>query len=290
MRFQLNGMIVASAFLLAMGTATIPSFAASGRDTAKLPIGVQMYSLRNDGTFEDQLKAVDAAGITAIEIYGSTDLTAQQYKKMLDDKGLTVTSAHVSLDTLRGDMQSVVDFNKTIGNHVLVMPYIGLDQRPADETGWQAFGIELAGLADALDAQGMQFVYHNHNFEMVEYNGRTALEILMDAAGPKVMLELDVSWAQRAGQNPSALLTKFKDRLFAIHAKDNGTAGDPNSGASGFVSVGSGTVNWMEVLPAAYSGGVKWYIIEHDNAKDTAASIKASAAYLTDHIPAGATR
>ncbi|WP_165790749.1 hypothetical protein [Pleomorphomonas carboxyditropha] len=50
---------------------------------------------------------------------------------------------------------------------------------------------------------------------------------------------------------------------------------------------------WTKVLPAANAAGAKWYIIEQDDPNaptDAAASIKASASYPMDHVPAGTTR
>ncbi|MET3599758.1 sugar phosphate isomerase/epimerase family protein [Martelella mangrovi] len=292
MKFSFSGMLCATAVAVTVGLAGGPVLADSGRSTADLPVAAQMYSLRNFGTLDEQLAAVEAAGVTAVETFGSTDdLSADDYKTELDQYNIAVISHHSSLDALRsGDIQSMIDFEKALGNDTIVLPYVAPDLRPTDEAGWQALGIELAGYAKEFAAQDMQFAYHNHNFEMVEYNGRTALEILLDAAGPGVKLELDVAWAQRGGQNPADLLEKFQGRVFAIHAKDNGAAGDPNTGGSGFVSIGDGTMNWTEVLPAADAAGVEWYIIEHDNAKDIATSLKTSATYLNAHVPADAAR
>lgn len=290
----LSRILFASVFVLSAGVLAGSVMAQSARETGKLPIAVQMYTMRDAGPLEDQLKAVNAAGLTAVETFGTMgDLSAPDLKKALDEHGLKVTSHHSSLADLRGNIQAVIDYAKGIGDDTIVLPYLAPELRPVDEAGWQALGIELAGYADIIEAQGLTFAYHNHNFEMVEFDGRTALEILLDAAGPKVKLELDIAWAQRGGQDPAALLAKFKGRLFAIHAKDNAGIGDTKAGSMGFISVGSGIVPWTKVLPAADAAGAKWYIIEQDDPKDpaeAAASIKASAGYLTDHVPVGATR
>lgn len=294
MTTRLSRILLAS--VLAVSTSVLAGLAmAEGmRETGKLPIALQMYTMRNAGPLEDQLKAVNAAGLTAVETFGKIgDLSAPDLKKALDSHGLKVTSHHSSLADLRANVQAVIDYAKGLGDDTIVMPYLPPDLRPASPAGWQALGIELAGYADALEAQGMHLIYHNHNFEMVKFGDKTALEILMDAAGPKVKLELDLAWAQRGGQDPAELLGKFKGRLFSVHAKDNAGIGDTKAGSMGFISVGSGIIDWAKVLPAANDAGAKWYIIEQDDPKDpadAAASIKASAGYLTDHVPVGATR
>lgn len=290
----LSRILLASLLAVSTGVLAGSAMAQTVRETGKLPIAIQMYTMRNAGPLEDQLKAVNAAGLTAVETFGTLgDLSAADLKKTLDAHGLKVTSHHTSIADLRTNIKAVIDYAKGIGDDTIVMPYLAPDLRPVDAAGWQALGIELAGYADVLDAQGLHLVYHNHNFEMVEFDGRTALEILLDAAGPKVKLELDLAWAQRGGQDPAVLLGKFKGRLFSVHAKDNAGIGDTKAGSMGFISVGSGLVNWSKVLPAADAAGAKWYIIEQDDPKDpadAAASIKASATYLTGHVPVGATR
>ena len=294
MTFRLSRILFASVLALSAGVLAGSALAQSARETGKLPIALQMYTMRDAGPLEDQLKAVNAAGLTAVETFGKIgDLSAPDLKKTLDAHGLKVTSHHSSLADLRSNIQAVIDYAKGIGDDTIVLPYLAPQLRPVDKAGWQALGIELAGYADVLESQGLTFVYHNHNFEMVELDGRTALEILMDAAGPKVKLELDIAWAQRGGQDPAEFLGKFKGRLFSVHTKDNAGIGDTKAGSMGFISVGSGIVDWAKVLPAANDAGAKWYIIEQDDPKDpadAAASIKASAAYLTDHLPVGATR
>lgn len=292
MKLALSSLAGVAVLALSVGFSALPASAESGRVSAELPIAAQMYSLRNFGTLDEQLAAIEAAGVTAVETFGSTDdLSPDDFKAELAKHNIAVISHHTSLATLRsGDFQAMIDFEKAIGNNVIVLPSLALDVRPSDEEGWQALGIELAGYGKAFAAQDMEFVYHNHNFEMVEYNGRTALEILMEAAGPDVKLELDVAWAQRGGQDPAALLDTFSGQVFAIHAKDNALAGDPDTGGSGFVSVGNGSINWVEVLPAADDAGAEWYIIEHDNAKDIATSLKTSSAYLTKQLPADVER
>jgi len=294
MTFRLSRILFASVLALSTGVLAGSALADGTRETGKLPIALQIYTMRNAGPLEDQLKAVNAAGLTAVETFGKIgDLSAPDLKKTLDAHGLKVTSHHSSLADLRANVQAVIDYAKGLGDDTIVMPYLPPDLRPANPAGWQALGIELAGYADVLEAQGMHLVYHNHNFEMVKFGDKTALEILMDAAGPKMKLELDIAWAQRGGQDPAEFLAKFKGRLFAIHAKDNAGIGDTKAGSMGFISVGSGIVDWAKVLPAANASGAKWYIIEQDDPKDpadAAASIKASAGYLTDHVPVGATR
>lgn len=280
---------LASASLLAISLSTPTGVFAQDRTTAQLPIAAQMYTLRDYGTLDEQLGAVQAAGVTAVETVGMQDTDAETLKSLLDKHGITAISTHAQLADLRSDVDAVVAFNKAIGNNVIVVPYLPEEERPTDAAGWVTLGEELAGLNEKLKAEGMTLAYHNHDFEMAQFDGRTALEIMMEAAGEDVMAELDLAWVARGGLDPVEYLGRFDDRVFAVHAKDNAPEGEAED-ERGFKALGQGTLDWATILPAADAAGVDWYIIEHDQPLDAPAVVKTGAEFLTANLPEGATR
>ncbi|WP_304620437.1 sugar phosphate isomerase/epimerase family protein [Paracoccus sediminilitoris] len=262
---------------------------AQARETGELPIAAQMYTLRDHGTLDEQLAAVQAAGVTAVETVGMQETDAETLKAALEAHDIEAISTHAQLDDLRGDLDAVIAFNKAIGNDVITVPYLAEEQRPTDAAGWTELGQELATISDTLDEQDMTLAYHNHDFEMVEFDGRTALEILFEAAGDDVMAELDLAWVARGGLDPVEYLGRFDDRVFAIHAKDNAPEGEAED-ERGFKALGEGVLDWDAILPAAEEAGAEWYIIEHDQPIDAAQVVMTGATFLTEHLPDGASR
>jgi len=267
--------------------AALPGFARDAATPAQ-PIAVQMYTLRNVATLDEQLKIVHDAGVHAVETVGTQNVTAAELKQLLDKYAIKAVSTHVQLADLRKDFDGVVAFNQTLGNTHLVVPYLGEKERPTDAAGWAALGKELGEIASKAQAKGMTLAYHNHDFELIDFGGKTGLELLFDAAGPALKSELDLAWVARAGYDPAAMLGKFSGRVFAVHAKDNAPKGQATD-EGGFASLGQGVLDWKTILPAAEKAGVQWYIIEHDQPRDPAAVVKAGADYLREHLPAGAT-
>jgi len=262
----------------------LPAFA---RDAAgpQSPIAVQMYSLRNAGSLEQQLKIVHDAGVGAVETVGTQNVSAVELKQLLDKYSIKAISSHVQLADLRKDLDAAVAFNRSIGNTTLVVPYLDQKDRPTDAAGWTALGKELGQLSKRVRAKGMRLAYHNHDFELVDFNGKTGLELLFAAAGPDLQTELDLAWVARAGYDPAVMLGKFKGRMFAVHAKDNAPKGQAED-EGGFAAVGQGVLDWNAILPAAAGAGVRWYIIEHDRPRDPATVIQTGADYLRAHLPA----
>lgn len=264
--------------------AALPAFADEAATTQK-PIAVQMYTLRNAGSLDQQLKIVHDAGVRAVETVGTQNVSAPELKRLLDRYSIRAVSSHVQLAELRDNLDGVVAFNRSIGNTTLVVPYLDQKDRPRDAAGWTALGQELGRIARQVRVKGMQLAYHNHDFELADFDGQTGLELLFAAAGPDLKTELDLAWVARAGLDPAVMLGKFRGHVFAVHAKDNAPKGQAED-EGGFAAVGQGVLDWNAILPAAATAGVQWYIVEHDQPRDPAKVIQAGADYLREHLPA----
>ena len=260
----------------------LPAFARADAGARK-PIAVQMYTLRDAGSLDQQLKIVHDAGVDAVETVGTQNVSAAELRQLLDRYSIKAISSHVQLADLRKDLDTVVAFNRAIGNTTLVVPYLDEKDRPPDAAGWTALGQELGRISTQVRAKGMHLAYHNHDFELVDFNGKTGLELLFAAAGPDLQTELDLAWVARAGYDPVVMLGKFEGRLFAVHAKDNAPEGQAED-EGGFAAVGQGVLDWRAILPAAAGAGVQWYIVEHDHPRDPAKVIQTGADYLREHL------
>ncbi|MDQ7309783.1 sugar phosphate isomerase/epimerase [Stenotrophomonas sp. Sm10] len=264
--------------------AALPAFADEAATTQK-PIAVQMYTLRNAGSLDQQLKIVHDAGVRAVETVGTQNVSAAELKRLLDRYSIRAVSSHVQLAELRDNLDGVVAFNRSIDNTTMVVPYLDQKDRPRDAAGWTALGQELGRIARQVRGKGMQLAYHNHDFELADFDGQTGLELLFAAAGPDLKTELDLAWVARAGLDPAVMLGKFRGHVFAVHAKDNAPKGQAED-EGGFAAVGQGVLDWNAILPAAATAGVQWYIVEHDQPRDPAKVIQTGADYLREHLPA----
>ena len=267
-----------------LSCAALPACAHQARTAdAAAPIAVQMYTLRSIESLEDRLKLVHEAGVRAVETVGDQGVSATELKQLLDRYSIRPIASHVALAQLRRDFDGVVAFHRAIGNTVLVVPWLEESDRPSDAAGWRALGSELGDYAGRLQAAGMRLAYHNHEFELIDLDGTIPLELLLEAAGPALEVELDLAWVARAGKDPVAFLEKFAGRVFAVHAKDNAAPGE-GADEGGFAALGEGVLDWDAILPAAARASVEWYIIEHDNPLDPAAVVRTGAAFLGEHL------
>ncbi len=255
-----------------------------------LPIAVQLYTLRTlTGTFDETLAQVASAGYTAVETVGNHDCSVSEMQALLDKHGLQVIATHLQLDDLKNSLSDIIAFNQAIGNNTLVAPYIPYLIGESRRSVYQETGDLLGQIAQRCQAEGLRLLYHNHHWEMVEIEGKLALDWLFESAGESLGFEPDLAWVVFGGIDPTDLLQRYTGRCPRVHIKDLGET-DPNSpdqvvDGAVMADVGSGNLDWSTLLPVARDAGAEWYIVEHDNPRDPVASVSNSLAYLQKQLP-----
>lgn len=243
-----------------------------------LPIAAQMYTVREAAAqdFREVLRRVAALGYTGVELAGTFGLTAAELAQTLTDLGLACISAHVSLADLRRDLDDQIETYLALGAAYLVCPWLPPEQR-GDEASYRALAAELNRIGEQCQANDLQFCYHHHDFELVQFKGIYALDILLENSDPAyVQLEADTYWLQFGGVDPVTYLRRWANRVPLIHLKDM-TATEPPT----FAEVGAGVLDWPGIFEAAKIGGAKWYIVEQDTCPgDPFESLKISLANL----------
>lgn len=242
------------------------------------PISLQMYTLREETAkdFLGTLRAVAELGYGAVELAGYGNVTAAQLKPELDALGLKVSGAHVAIDRLEGDLDAVIAEMQTLESPFVICPFLP-PQRRGNADGYR----ELAGILNKIgktcNAAGLQFAYHNHDFELQRFGDTTGLHILLNESDPQnVKSELDVYWAAYAGFDPATLLRELGSRVALVHLKD--MTPEPNRT---FAEVGHGTLDIPGILAAADEIGASWLIVEQDRcARPALESVGMSLTYL----------
>lgn len=254
-----------------------------------MKVSVQIYSIRESGDFDQQLALVRACGYDWVESVATHGLAAADFAARLARHGLELSSMHVGLALLEdgAERARVVEACRLCGCGLVVMPWLPMGERPATGAGWQALGRRLAGLSEVLarEASGLRLAYHNHEWEFLAYDGRTALDWLFSAAPPAQLgWEADLGWVRRAGCDPLEWTTRHAERLVAVHAKDIAAPGTAVA-EDGWTTLGQGIVGWPALL-AALKSRVDLFIFEHDRPADAAAQLRASRACLRQHLGA----
>ncbi len=245
-----------------------------------LPIGIQLYTLGPDAAkdLEGTLKAIAGIGYTSVELHSLLGRTGAQMRTALDGAGLACTSIHLQgRGQLDGDLAKLAEDLKAIGVKTAVMPspYIpdrllgkGLREVIAQLTAddFKMNADFLNARAAGLKAAGIKVAYHNHNFEFAPLGSTNGLEILLKNTDPAlVSFELDLGWVAAAGHDPVSVLNADKGRFTLAHVKDLKASTKPNFALTmDPTEVGSGSLDWKKILPAAYAAGVRGFYVEQE--------------------------
>jgi sugar phosphate isomerase/epimerase len=247
-------------------------------------VSFQLYSARNFPPLADVLKTVGASGYKQVEGYGALyaaldDAALDALKADMDKSGVTMPSAHFSLDLLESDPARALHIAKTLGIKSIYCPYLAAEDRPTDASGWKAFGERLEKAGKPFRDAGLDFGWHNHDFEFVALPDGSIPQDHIFAGGPNLSWEADIAWVIRGGADPFAYVEKYGKRITAVHVKDIAKAGE-NADQDGWADVGHGTVEWARLFKALSATPAKYYIVEHDNPKDYKATAERSIASI----------
>jgi sugar phosphate isomerase/epimerase len=242
-------------------------------------IGVQLYTVRSEmgKDFEGSLKKIADIGYKEVEFAGYYNRTPQQVKEILSRYGLEAPSAHVPLNDIQTKMDGAIEAAKVIGHKLLVCPWLDVkDRKTIDDYKRHAATFNKA--AEVCQKAGLEFAYHNHDFEFIPIDGKLPFDVLLEGTDKNlVKIELDLYWVKKGKQNTLALMSKNPGRIVAFHVKDM-----DNTPKEFFTEVGRGTINFKEIFAQSKKAGVKYFIVEQDQCPGSPFdSLKISYDYLS---------
>lgn len=253
---------ISRAALSAAAAATFSpaAFAAEAARKGKIPLGVQLYSVRKDceKDLPGTLQAVGKIGYKAVEFAGYYGRDAKTLRGLLDDAGLKCCGTHTGLDTLLGDkLEKTIEFNQTIGNKYLIVPSLPEKYRKT-KADWEKTADLFSDISDKARPQGMIVGYHNHGVEFTPNDGEVPWDTFFNRAKKDVVIQYDIGNAAHAGADATVYLKKFPGRVASVHVK-------PFSKSNPNALIGQDELPWPEIFRLCENvSGVQWYIIEYE--------------------------
>ncbi|HET7217669.1 MAG TPA: sugar phosphate isomerase/epimerase [Vicinamibacterales bacterium] len=261
-------------------------------------IGLQLYSVRNlmKADVPGTLAKIAAVGFKEVEFAGLFGQEPKDVRAMLDKNGLTAPASHVDWATVETKLPETLATARVLGHEFIIIPYIGEAERKQPDIYKRAADLFNKAAAESMKS-GVQFAYHQHGFEFVPseaLGGKLPYDYLLENTDPKlVKMELDLCWIFAAEQDPVAYFNKYPGRFPLVHVKDwlkNANPATPYAGALGpdtkftgeMANVGQGSIDWRRIFANTDKGGVKHFIIEHDNPKSPLDDLGVSYAYVRD--------
>ncbi len=224
---------------------------------------------------EEEIKNNPLVTFMGLSGYGYHGHTPKEVRMMLDDLDLVSTSAHISDNSLKYNIDEAIEAANIIGQKYILSPAF-MGQTPEE---YKAAAELYNGFGELCKAGGIRYGYHTHNGEFAVYDGVTLFDILVKETDPElVCFELDLFWAAVAGADVVKLVKQNPGRVKLLHIKDIDqemeepyTTFDPATGMDMLMQlmkkqtiIGEGAIDFKSILGQVDDAGIEQVFIEAD--------------------------
>ncbi len=267
--YRRDAMKIGAGLLAAGASASILGKAARAAAPKRIPIALQLYSVRGDcgKDFDKTVAGVAKMGFQGVEFAGYHKYGGDPagLKKTLDDLGLKVAGTHIGTSSFAADrIQKTIEFHKAIKCKFLIVPGDGAFCHPEKS---KELAETFNKAAEVLKPHGLYCGYHNHTreFGIAPGTDKTYWDLFAERTSQDVVLQQDVGWTAHAGRDPAVYVRKYPGRTKITHFKPS-----VHGNAEGKKSIiGQDSVNWREVIAACYEvGGTEWITVEQERYPD----------------------
>jgi sugar phosphate isomerase/epimerase len=255
---------------------------AASTDPKSFGLALQLYTIR-DAMGQDakgSLKQVSDMGYKFIELAGYANgkfygFDPEEFKKIVNDIGMEILSSHTQVEaqgiTLE-NAKKMADDHARLGAKYCVQPWV-VEEARTTVASYQKMVADWNKVGEIMKSVGIQFGYHNHNFEFGTVEGKVPYFDIFLAELDKdlVTMEMDLFWVTKAGQNPVEIFKKYPGRFQLWHMKDMFTKQDPfftTVGVDDFAPVGAGVIDFKSIIAAKDIAGMKYMIVEEDKSRE----------------------
>ena len=250
-------------------------------------LAVQLYTVREAVAkdLEATLAQLAGLGYKNIELYGYNGTffgkTVGEFKTILANTGINVLSSHHTTGvgmkgkgTLTDGWDKAIEDIHALGAEYMVCAFLFPNERTPEI--YKSLPAMFEKAASATKAAGIQFAYHNHDFEFEKLDDTLVYDFLLKNTSPDlVKMEMDLYWISKAGYDPVQYFEKYPGRFHMWHVKDM------EAETKAITEVGNGTIDFDRIFAARKKAGLKHWFVEQDTSKrDKFESLKISRDYL----------
>ncbi len=255
--------------------------------SSTIAAGLELYTVGADLEKDPSgtLKKIAAIGYGEVEVSNLGKHAASEWRDWIREAGLRAPSALLPFGM--EDTGKVLEDAKALGveyvGSSLFLPRmpdfkgknpleaINAMTRSLTEDDFKKMASMANVFGEKAKVAGLQYVYHNHNFEFrVLGGGLRGYDILLQETDPSVVkFEADCGWMKVGGADPVALLTQHAERFALVHIKDfkNVTKpvtifGGPDAPAP--TELGRGSLDLLPIVEAARKAGVRHFYVEQE--------------------------
>ena len=227
-------------------------------------IGAQLYTVREymqtKRGLSATLKKIADMGYKYVQVSGTCKYSGRWMDKQLKKYGLICPLTHYDRNKIYNKTEATIKKHKRFGCDHIGIGYAPLDSRE----NFDEFYKSAYPASKLIRDNGMQLMYHNHNFEFENKIGdEYIMDVLCREFEPEELgVTLDVYWAKYAGRDPVEEIRKIGKRISCAHLKDLVECED---GTKRFGYVGEGVLDFVKIMEALEEVGTEYAFVEQDD-------------------------
>jgi sugar phosphate isomerase/epimerase len=261
----------------ALGLMALSPLACKTGSRKSFGVGLQLYTIRDAmaADVKGSLQKVSDLGYKNLELASYSDgkfygYAPSEFKKMVSDMGMDIISSHTQVEAAGitvDNARKMADDHAALGVKYCVQPWV--EEADRNVESYKKMVGDWNEVGRIMKSAGIQFGYHNHNFEFENLDGVVPYyDILLKEMDPDLItMEIDFYWVSKAGQDPLEMFKKYPGRFQLFHMKDmfNREAPYFDVVKDDIAPVGAGVLDFRKYLEAKELAGMKYMFVEDDN-------------------------
>jgi sugar phosphate isomerase/epimerase len=260
-------------------------------------MGLQLFTIR-DAMAKDPIGSIKYArslGYEDGEIYGYDGdndtyygIKSKEFKKNLIDLDFTISSGHYDfssrfnepMENLERYVDQCIEGSHNIDSKYITWPWLAPEFR--DIENFKRLTDKLNTIGEQVTNAGLEFAYHNHDFEFTDHNGEQGYDIILAGTDPSLVnLQMDMYWVKHSSnKSPSELIAENPGRFVMWHIKDMDKV------TRDYSEMGNGSIDYVNLLSKIDKDALQYYYIEQGGnfAENSMKSITDSAEYFKKNL------